>query len=140
MYPYEPGGYGTSIATALNGKVPLLRSPNGQLDWAFLRPQPPAKFVEGSGKVMSTIPPSDYSYFEMMNEVVQREPADSLAPETDGHQRLGQCGRVGPQPDSAAACEDCDMHRDLPLVTGTAERAGNLPEASPLATGAGSRC
>lgn len=84
IYPYEPGGYGTSIATALNGKVPLLRSPNGQLDWAFLRPQPPAKFVEGSGKVMSTIPPSDYSYFEMMNEVVQREPADSLAPEIMG--------------------------------------------------------
>jgi hypothetical protein len=84
IYPYEPGGYGTSIATALNGKVPLLRSPNGQLDWAFLRPQPPAKFVEGNGKVMNTIPPSDYSYFEMMNEVVQREPADSLSPEIMG--------------------------------------------------------
>src|SRR5271169_6661710 len=70
IYPYQPGGYGTSIATGLDGKVPLLRSLNGQLDWAFLRPQPPAKFVEGSGKVMNTIPPSDYSYFEMINEAV----------------------------------------------------------------------
>jgi len=90
IYPYEAGGYGTSIATALNGKVPLLRSPNGQLDWAFLRPQPPAKFVEGSGKVMNTIPPSDYSYFEMINEVVQREPADSFSPEI-----LGSLAAVG---------------------------------------------
>lgn len=61
IYPYQPGGFGTSIATGLDGKVPLLRSPDGKLDWAFLRPQPPAKFIEGSGKVMSTIPPNDFS-------------------------------------------------------------------------------
>src|SRR5271157_1347543 len=84
IYPYQPGGYGTSIATGLEGKVPLLRSPNGQLDWAFLRPQPPAKFVEGSGKVMNTIPPSDYSYFETINELVQQEPADAMDPEIMG--------------------------------------------------------
>src|SRR5271167_4672346 len=90
IYPYEAGGYGTSIATGLDGKVPLLRSPDGKLDWAFLRPQPPAKFVEGSGKVMNTIPPSDYSYFEMINEAVQREPADSLSPEI-----LGSLAAVG---------------------------------------------
>ena len=84
IYPYQPGGYGTSIATGLDGKVPLLRSPDGKLDWAFLRPQPPAKFVEGSGKVMSTIPPSDFSYFEMINDLVQSEPADALDPEIMG--------------------------------------------------------
>src|SRR5271166_1794208 len=84
IYPYQPGGYGTSIATGLEGKVPLLRSPNGQLDWAFLRPQPPAKFVEGSGKVMNTIPPSDFSYFEMINDLIQSEPADALDPEIMG--------------------------------------------------------
>jgi hypothetical protein len=33
IYADQPGGFGTSIATALNGKVPLLHSPNGQLDW-----------------------------------------------------------------------------------------------------------
>ena len=42
-------------------------------------------FVEATGKVMSTIPPSDFSYFEMINEVVQREPAGSLDPEIMGH-------------------------------------------------------
>src|SRR5271167_3555004 len=29
IYPYQPGGYGTSIATGLDGKAPLLRSPDG---------------------------------------------------------------------------------------------------------------
>src|SRR5208283_4806757 len=79
-----PGGFGTSIATGLDGKVPLLRSPDGKLDWAFLRPPPPAKFIEGSGKMMSTIPPSDFSYFEMINDLVQSEPADPLDPEIMG--------------------------------------------------------
>jgi hypothetical protein len=74
IYPYQPGGFGTSIATGLDGKV----------DWAFLRSQPPAKFIEGSGKVMSTIPPNDFSYFEMINDLVQREPADALDPEIMG--------------------------------------------------------
>src|SRR5271169_4479153 len=84
IYPYQPGGFGTSIATGLDGKVPLLRSPDGKLDWAFLRPQPPAKFVEVSGKVMNTVPPNDVSYFEMINELVQREPAEALDPEIMG--------------------------------------------------------
>jgi len=84
IYPYQPGGFGTSIATALDGKVPLARDSNGHLDWSFLRPHPPANFVEGTGKVMNTIPPSDYSYFEMLNEVVQREPVGSLDPEIMG--------------------------------------------------------
>jgi hypothetical protein len=40
IYPYTPGGYGTSIATALEGKVRLAGAP----------PVPPTKFVEASGK------------------------------------------------------------------------------------------
>jgi hypothetical protein len=40
IYPYTPGGYGTSIATALEGKVRLEVNP----------PIPPTKFVEASGK------------------------------------------------------------------------------------------
>src|SRR5208282_3169374 len=96
IYLYQPGGYGTSIATGLDGKVPLLRSPDGKLDWAFLRPQPPAKFVEGSGKVMNTIPPSDFSYFEMINDLIQSEPADALDPEIMGS--LAAIGIVKGQP------------------------------------------
>jgi len=84
IYPYQPGGFGTSIATGLDGKVPLLRSPDGKLDWAFLRPQPPAKFVEVSGKSFNTIPPNDYSYFDTINELVQEEPADAMDLEVMG--------------------------------------------------------
>ena len=84
IYPYQPGGFGTSIATALDGKVPLLRSPNGQLDWSFLRPQAGAKFVEGSGMPVNTIPPNNYNYFEILNELVQQEPADAMDAEVMG--------------------------------------------------------
>ncbi len=38
---------------------------------------PETKFVEASGKSFNTIPPSDYSFFEMINANVQDEPAGS---------------------------------------------------------------
>lgn len=41
-------------------------------------------FHEGSGRAMYTIPPNDGKYFEMLNEVVQREPSTSLDPEMTG--------------------------------------------------------
>jgi hypothetical protein len=68
IYPYTPGGYGTSIATALEGKVRLGRNPA----------IPETTFVEGTGKAFNTIPPGDYGFFEMINENVQqeREPGD----------------------------------------------------------------
>jgi hypothetical protein len=74
IYPYTPGGAGTSIATALEGKVKLEANP----------PVPDTKFVEASGKAFNTIPPSDYSFFEMINANVQQEPADSYNPELAG--------------------------------------------------------
>ena len=80
IYPYTPGGFGTSIATILEGKV----RPEG------IPPVPPTKFVEGSGKSFNTIPPNDFSYFEMVNELVQLEPATSLDPEL-----LGQLAAIG---------------------------------------------
>jgi hypothetical protein len=80
IYPYTPGGYGTSIATALEGKVRLEVDP----------PVPPTKFVEASGKSFNTIPPNDFSYFEMINELVQMEPATSTSPEL-----LGQLAAIG---------------------------------------------
>ena len=84
VYPYLPGGYGTSIGAALQGKATLARTPDHKLDWAFLRPQEPVKFTEGSGKVMNTVPPNDFSYFEMLNDVVQKEPVGALDPEIMG--------------------------------------------------------
>jgi len=80
IYPYTPGGFGTSIATALEGKVMLAANP----------PVPETKFVEGSGKSFNTIPPNDFSFFEMVNEVVQLEPATSFNPEL-----LGQLAAIG---------------------------------------------
>ena len=84
VYPYLPGGYGTSIGMALEGKATLARMPDHKMDWAFLRPQEPVKFTEGTGKVMNTVPPSDFSYFEMLNDVVQKEPVGALSPEIMG--------------------------------------------------------
>jgi hypothetical protein len=74
IYPYTPGAVGTSIATALEGKVKLEANP----------PVPETKFVEASGKSFNTIPPSDFSFFEMINANVQQEPADSYSPELAG--------------------------------------------------------
>jgi hypothetical protein len=74
LYPYEPGGVGTPIAEFLSGKAKL-----GRVS------EPPATvFHEGSGKVMNTIPPNDWSFYEMLNEIVQQEPATSLNPEQMG--------------------------------------------------------
>jgi hypothetical protein len=74
IYPYTPGGFGTSIATALEGKVRLAANP----------PLPATNFVEASGKSFNTIPPSDFSFFEMINASIQQEPADSYNPELAG--------------------------------------------------------
>ena len=40
IYPYQPGGYGTSIPLALEGKVKLARTSDHKLDWSFLKGQP----------------------------------------------------------------------------------------------------
>jgi hypothetical protein len=74
IYPYAPGGVGTSIATALEGGVRLAQN----------APVPETKFVEASDKAFNTIPPSDYAFFEMLNENVQREPATSTDVELAG--------------------------------------------------------
>jgi hypothetical protein len=74
IYPYTPGGVGTSIATALEGKVRLGKNP----------PVPETKFVEGSGKSFNTIPSGDFGFFEMINENVQQEPATSYDVELAG--------------------------------------------------------
>ncbi|WP_417768059.1 DUF1254 domain-containing protein [Stappia sp.] len=74
VYPYEPGGVGTSIARFLEGGIRL-----GKVA------EPPATvFHEGTGKVMNTLPPSDWSYFELLNEVIQDEPATALDVELMG--------------------------------------------------------
>jgi len=86
VYPYVPGGYGTSIAEFLEGGIEL-----GKIT------EPPATvFHEGTGKVMNTLPPSDWSYFELLNEVVQEEPRTALDVELMGP--LASIGIVKGQP------------------------------------------
>lgn len=81
LYPYTPGGLGTSIGTALEGKVKLAPV-NQQI--------PETKFIEVSGKSFNTLPPSDYTFFEKLNALVQEEPAGSLDPEL-----MGQIASIG---------------------------------------------
>lgn len=86
IYPYTEGGYGTSIATALEGKVKLGVNPS----------IPETKFIEASGKSFNTIPPSDYRFFEMINKNVQQEPAGSYDVELAG--QLAAIGIVKGKP------------------------------------------
>ena len=74
IYPYVPGSYGTSIGTFLTGKGPL----------APLSEPITPKFVEGTGVAMNTIPPNDFSYYEMLDALVQEQPAEALEPEIGG--------------------------------------------------------
>src|SRR4029078_1373770 len=74
MYPYVPGSYGTSIGSFLRGKAPL----------AQLSEAPTPKFIEGTGLAMNTIAQNDFSYYEMLNDLVQEQPASALQPEIGG--------------------------------------------------------
>ena len=77
IYPYEPGTFGTTIASFLSGEAPLK---------PLTDPEPPG-FIEGTGKEMNTLPPNDFSYYELLDELVQSEPASALDPEISGHAR-----------------------------------------------------
>jgi hypothetical protein len=74
IYRYEPGGFGTSIAEFLAGKAKLAR---------IVEP-PSTRFHEGSGVAFNTVPPSDYRVYELLNELVQQEPATALDAESMG--------------------------------------------------------
>jgi hypothetical protein len=74
IYPYEPGGVGTSVAEFLSGKA----------RHGAVAALPETVFHEGSGVVVNTVPPNDFTFYEMLDEVVQREPATALDPELMG--------------------------------------------------------
>ncbi len=81
IYPYASGGVGTSIAEILTGKVKPGRNVT----------PPPVRFVDASGKSFNTIPPSDFGFYEMLNKLVQEEPADALG----DPERMGQVASIG---------------------------------------------
>jgi len=74
IYPYQPGGAGSSIGSFLTGRGSL-----GTLS----TPQSP-RFVEGTGLAMNTIPPNDFGHFELLDRLVQMEPAEALDTELAG--------------------------------------------------------
>jgi hypothetical protein len=74
VYAYQPGGIGTPIAEFLAGKARL-----GRVD-----PPPATVFHEASAKAFNTVPPNDWTFYEMLNQVVQDEPATALDPELMG--------------------------------------------------------
>jgi hypothetical protein len=74
IYPYQPGAVGTSVATFLAGAAPF----------AATTEPGSTRFVDAVHTSFNTIPPSDDSYWDIINEVVQAEPADSGNPEILG--------------------------------------------------------
>jgi len=74
IYPYAPGGLGSSVGAFLTGKGLL-----GQ-------PATPAspRFVEGTGLAMNTVPPNDFGHYEMLDALVQLEPAEAMDTELAG--------------------------------------------------------
>jgi hypothetical protein len=74
IYPYSPGGQGTSIGDYLNGDVKL--GPLSQYKKATQ--------IDGTGMTINTLPPSNFQHFVMLNEMIQEEPATAINPEIGG--------------------------------------------------------
>jgi len=74
IYRYQAGGLGSSIGAFLTGKGRL-----GQP----AAPQSP-RFVEGTGLAINTVPPADFGHYELLDALVQLEPAEALDTEIAG--------------------------------------------------------
>jgi len=74
IYPYAAGGVGSSIGAFLTGRGPLGQPADSQSP----------RFVEGSGLAMNTVPPNDFGHYELLDALVQLEPAEALDTELAG--------------------------------------------------------
>jgi hypothetical protein len=74
IYPYVPGGVGSSIGAFLTGEGPLGQPTASQSP----------RFVESTGLALQTVPPNDFGHFEMLDALVQLEPAEALDAELAG--------------------------------------------------------
>ena len=74
VYPYAPGGVGSSIGAAMTGRGPL---------GALGAPAAP-RFVEGTGLPLQTVPPNDFGHYELLDALVQLEPVGALDVELAG--------------------------------------------------------
>lgn len=74
VYPYLPGGVGSSVGGYLTGQGPL----------GALSESTSPRFVESTGTPLNTLPPAGFGHFELLNQLVQLESADALDPELAG--------------------------------------------------------
>jgi hypothetical protein len=74
IYPYAAGGVGSSVGAYLTGKGPLGQAATPKS----------TRFVEGTGRAMNTVPPNDFGHFELLDALVQLEPAEALDTELAG--------------------------------------------------------
>ncbi len=74
VYPYTAGSSGTAVATFLRGDSPLGAAPS----------IPATRFVEATGKSFNTVFPNDFSFWELVHELLQQEPPEAGDPEILG--------------------------------------------------------
>jgi hypothetical protein len=73
-----------SIAKGLEPAVELMKSELKVYPLALATNPPKTEFIDFSGISYNTISPNDFGFFEDLNQVIQKEPIDSLDPETRG--------------------------------------------------------
>ncbi|GJF31356.1 hypothetical protein KNE206_40560 [Kitasatospora sp. NE20-6] len=71
IHPWTPGGHGSGTGAFLPGREPPA-------------PSDPPVFTEGTGLAVNTLPPNDRSFYELLDTLVQEQPAGSGDPEAGG--------------------------------------------------------
>jgi hypothetical protein len=74
VHQYIPGAHGTAVGSFLAGRAPL----------GTPQPVSETRFVEATGMEINTLFPNDFSYWELVNELVQQEPPEGGDPELLG--------------------------------------------------------
>ena len=73
-----------SIAKGLAPEVEIMKSKLKVYPLAQAKNPPKTEFIDFSGVSYNTVSPNDFGFYEDLNKVIQKEPIDSLDPETRG--------------------------------------------------------
>lgn len=74
----------TSIANGLEPALENVKDNMRIYPLAEKNNQPKMEFISGSGKAFNTVHANDFTFYEHLNEVIQKEPLEMLDPETRG--------------------------------------------------------
>jgi hypothetical protein len=74
----------TSIADGIDVAVKRVKDNLRIYPLAKKDNQPKMEFINGSGKSFNTIHANDFTFYEHLNDIIQKEPLDMLNPETRG--------------------------------------------------------